>query len=223
MNDNQDENPYAEKVTSIFKANVKKKSTPETTGVSFQVNGNSNIVGNGITVINTTEAPKLKIERGPIPGTIGYNSGLKIRIIELFNKIGDSRKQRFGDRAFPVLYSNFKKDFKIKNQKWSIIWDWPEECAPEIIRYLNDKFNNTIDGRISVVAKRPDYIHTRPHLYKKEKELLFNIGESFDGDWLRGKLKELFGETSHTKLTHLQHWQWVCHLEAMVKAQIGEK
>jgi len=179
-----------------------------------------NIIGNGNVQVGgdfivTTKQPEKKIL--PPPDSIGADPLLKQRITTLFNKIGDERKKRFRDSAFPAMYRNFKKDFKIKNNKWTIIWTWPKECTPAIIDYLENKYSNTIQGRKERAARKPGYIQARPHLYKREKEILEQLGYTMDSPEIRELLQTYFGVSSHTKLAHLEHWQLVFYLEGLVK------
>jgi len=161
--------------------------------------------------------PSLKVL--PPPDSIGGQGMLKKAIQDRFNALGDRRKKRFGQSAYGVMYSKFKSDFKIqKNVPWTDIWSWPVETAPAIIRYLDEKLANTIEGRISGAVNKSGYIHTRPHLYKLEKELLEHFDLKLDSPEVREKLQIFFGTTSHTKLSHLQHWQWVCYLEGQVRS-----
>jgi hypothetical protein len=157
----------------------------------------------------------------PPADSIGADPLLKQRITTLFNKIGEQREKRFGKRAYSVLYSNFKRDWGIKNNKYTIIWTWPKECAPAIIEYLEDKYNNTIQGRIERAASMKGYIHTRPQLYRKEIELLEHLELNMKSQEVRMLLEAYFGASSHTQLSHLNHWQLVCYLEGLVK-QIEE-
>jgi len=196
------------------------KLTPEkiesTTFMNIAGNRNVQVAGDYIT---TTKQPKQIIL--PPPDSIGSNPLLKQRITTLFNKIGEQREKRFGKRAYSVLYSNFKRDWGIKNNKYTIIWTWPKECAPAIIEYLEDKYNNTIQGKIERAAGMKGYIHTRPHLYKKEKELLDHLDLNMQSQEVRTLLKDYFGLSSHTQLSHLEHWELVCYLEGLIK-QIEE-
>lgn len=148
----------------------------------------------------------------PSPESIGSDTLLKERIQTLFNKIGEEREKRFGKQAYSVLYKKFKSDFKIKNNPWTIIWTWPKSCAEEIISYLENKYSNTKQGRIEKAASRSNYIHTRPQLYKKETELLSQIGLKTSSPEVKSLLKQYFGVNSHTELKHLQHWLFVKYL-----------
>ena len=86
-----------------------------------------------------------------------------------------------------------------------------------IQNYLIEKFNNTIEGRMQKAANRDNYLHTRPHLYKKEKELLEHLGLEMESKEVKKLLMEYFNVNSHRDLTHLEHWQLVCYLEGKVK------
>jgi hypothetical protein len=156
----------------------------------------------------------------PPLNSIGADALLKQAIQTRFNKIGESREKRFGKKAYAVMYNNFKRDFQIGKAQWTIVWTWPVACADAVIKYLDDKYANTIAGRLENATKRSNYLHTRPNLYKKEIELLSHLGYSLDSEFVKDSLKRFFGVTSHTMLSHLEHWQWVCHLEAIVQGQV---
>lgn len=164
--------------------------------------------------ITTNKMPDIKTL--PPPESIGGNPLLKQSIISRFNKLGEEREKRFGKSAYPAMYANFKRDFGIKERKWTKIWEWPEVCAEQIIRYLDDKYNNTKAGRIEKAATRPGYIHKRPYLFKREKEFLSQLELDIKSQEVKHSLQEYFGVTSHKNLTNLQHWQWVCYLEKEV-------
>jgi hypothetical protein len=171
--------------------------------------------------IRVTKKPDIRIL--PPIGSIGAKSLLKQRIIELFNKIGEEREKRFEKQAYPVMYKNFKRDFGIKHARWTIIWEWPEECAEIIIDYLEQKYSNTIAGRIRNAEMKRNRIPKRKNLYTREKELLEQIGLSMNSKEVTEHLSNYFGVTSHTQLTNLQHWQWVCYLEGEVRKIVGEE
>ena len=183
--------------------------------ISQKITGNRNVQVAGDYKVTTTKPPDIKVM--PSPESIGAVPLLKQRIITLFNKIGGQREKRFGKKAYPVMYGNFKKDFSIKNNPYTIIWTWPKECAPVIIDYLEDKYKNTIQGRIEKAASQKGYFHTRSQLYKMEKKLLAHLGLDMKSFEVKQLLKEFFGVTSHAKITHLEHWQIVCYFEGLVK------
>lgn len=200
---------------------------------SIDIKGNGNIgnldiggnVGNGnkgnlsIGGNITVKAKSGKIHYLPPPGTIGANPHLKETIGTLFNKLGEEREKRFGKQAYPVMYNNFKREFGIKNNPWTIIWGWLEGCAPDIIDYLKEKYDNTIQGRIEKAAKRLGRLPSRPQLRKEERELLSHLGLSTDSMETKEMLFNSFQITSHKHLTHSQHWQFVVYLRE-VKDQI---
>ncbi len=165
---------------------------------------------------NVNKPPDKKIL--PSPESIGGNPLLKSSIIKRFDKLGEEREKRFGKSAYAKMYSTFKKDFGIeKKDKWTKIWEWPEGCAKEIIQYIDGKYNNTKAGRIEKAAKKSDYIHTRPHLFKKEKEFLSQLGIDMKSPLVKESLQTYFGASSHKELTNLEHWKWVCYLEKEVE------
>jgi hypothetical protein len=167
--------------------------------------------------INNYTTKKVNKTIGPSPGSIGYDPLLKNRIKTLVDEIGDERKKRFGPSAYSVVAKQIRSKFKIKKgEKWTVIWLWPRECAEEIIEFLEDLYGETIGGRIKKAASRKNYMHTRPQLYRIEKELLSHLGLKLDSKEVKVLLKEYFGVTSHTKLTHNQHWQLVRFFEDQV-------
>jgi len=164
----------------------------------------------------------LKVSFLPPPGTIGANSLLKQAIIERFNKVGEQREKRFGKRAYSVMYKNFKHDFEIKNQAWTVIWNWPEATADAIIGYLDDKYANTIAGRNEAAIASGTMIPGKGHLFAQERELLAHLGLEISSPEVKEALYKFFLVKSHTKLTKSKHWQWVLYLEAQVREFIGE-
>lgn len=199
----------------------KKRASSKTAQVTIK--GDRNIVGNHNIQTDqvhiTTQAPNLKIM--PPPGSIGADPLLKQSIQARFNKLGEARALRFPGSAYEMMYAIFKNDFGIKNNKWTIIWTWPRECAPAIIEYLDDKYANTIPGRLQKATQRKNYLHTRPRLYQREKEILTFFGLEIGSPEVKKALHEYFGVTTHTKLSHLDHWQWVCYLEELLKKMEG--
>lgn len=191
------------------------KKSPSQVNLKIEGNNNTQIAGDGFVIVNYNP-PKTNIKILPPRNSIGEDPLLKNRIQTLFNKIGDERKKRFGQSAYPAMYNKFKTDFKIKNNKWTVIWEWPKECADEIICYLESKYYNTVQGRLERAASKKNYLHARPFLYKKEKELLSHLGLKLDSKEVKEYLQQYFGVTSHTKLGHLEHWQFVCYIEGLV-------
>lgn len=162
------------------------------------------------------------IARLPIPKTIGANGLMKSTIIEKFNRLGVEREKRFGKSAYAVMYKNFQREMKLgKNQKWTVIWDWPESAAKAICDYLDGKWKNTIAGRRESAKTKPNYIPNRPQLFAKEKEWLAVLGLEIESDETRHLLERAFGVTSHRSINHLQHWLFVLQLEQIVKDRVG--
>ncbi len=172
--------------------------------------------------LNVKSQGKPVIQHLPPPGTIGANTLLKNAIIERFNKLGEEREKRFGKGAYGAMYKIFKTDFAIKKNKWTVIWDWPEAMGDAIIKYLDEKYANTISGRIAGAIERGTAIPGRGYLYAREKELLEQIGLSISSPAVKEALSRYFGVNSHTKLTIVKHWQWVEYLEQLIKEMIGE-
>jgi len=171
--------------------------------------------------ITTLKQPDIKIL--PSPESIGGNPLLKQSIKARFDRLGEEREKRFGKQAYSVMYKNFKRDFSIKKSKWIDIWEWPEACADEILRYLGEKYANTIAGRVEKAATKPGYIHTRAYLFQREKEFLSQLGFDVKSQEVKDCLQKYFGVISHKELTNLQHWKWVCYLEKEVEKIYGEE
>jgi len=175
--------------------------------ISQTTHGNANIQQ----VIITEKAPRVNYL--PPPDTIGSDGFLKQRIMELLNKIGDARKSRGLENAHAVVRARLKKDLGIKDNPWTIIWQWPKECAPDIIVYLEDKYARTIPGKIKAASKGEGHVPTRGRLYEKEKELLDHFDLKMNSAQVKALLLQKFGVESHSDLTHAQHLQWVRYLE----------
>lgn len=162
------------------------------------------------------------IKRLPIPKTIGASAAMKRTIVEKFDRLGKEREKRFGKKAYSVMYKNFRTEMKMKkDQKWTVIWDWPETAAKTICQHLDDKWSNTIAGRKESAKDRPDYVPTRPQLFAKEKEWLAVLGLELDSDETRHLLQRSFGVDSHRAITHSQHWLFVLELEQLIKDRVG--
>ena len=159
---------------------------------------------------------KATITIAPPDGSIGSDSQLRQTIQNLFNKIGEARQKRLGKNPYAAMLKKFKSDFGITG-KYTDYLLWPQSCASVIIKYLNDKYNNTINGRIEKASKKENYIHTRDHLYRIERELLDHLGIEWKSEKHNSLLKEKFDTDSHRALTHLQHWQLVCYLKDQVE------
>jgi len=186
--------------------------------------GDGNIqVGNlrGDLKIQTPKRPVFRFL--PARGTIGDSDLLRKRISELFNRLGDERKKRFGESAYGVMYRKFKRDFGIENNPWTVVWGWPEAAAQAVTDYLSDKCANTIAGRKERAAKKAGRLPRRPQLYKQERELLSQLGLEMSSPEVGEALLRYFGVRSHTELSHHDHWLWVCRLQREVREIIGEE
>ena len=212
---------FPEKPVGDFGKNNRSKG--QAAAVNQTATGNNNIQISGIkggVSFHTRSNPKISML--PPIGTIGANSLLKQSIKERFNKIGEEREKRFGKAAYSVMYKNFKRDFEIKNNAWTVIWEWPEETVNTIINYLDEKYANTIAGRIEKAIKKGTMIPAKGYLYAQEKKLLAELDLKISSPEVKEALHKYFGVTTHTKLTKSKHWQWVLYLEAQVRKYIGE-
>lgn len=187
--------------------------------VSQTIKGDRNVQVAG-DMINVVSQGSTKIKILPPENSIGADSLLKASIQERFNKIGEAREKRFGKNAYSALYTSFKGHFKIKNNRWTIIWTWPRECAQEIIDYLDDLYKNTIQGRIEMAGKKKGALPSHGQLYAKEKKLLDHLGYELSGPDVKQALSQYFGVTSHTELSHEQHWLWVKYLEGFARKRV---
>jgi hypothetical protein len=163
------------------------------------------------------KSPKGKINILPPPNSIGTNLLLKQRIQTLFNKIGDEREKRFPGTGYSVLARKFKSDFGIKDNKWTIIWTYPIECATEIVEYLEYKYANTIRGKKEKAWGKRNYIPPRNILFAEESRLLAQLGLTTKSEEVKSMLNDFFGVNSHIELNSNQHWQFVKYLETVVK------
>lgn len=183
---------------------------------SIKGSGNVQVAGGvGSMTIRTAKGPKIVI--APAPDSIGANGLLKEQIKEAFGKLGTEREKRFGKSAYQTLYATFKNDFHIpKELPWTIIWDWPESRSPEILQYLEGKYDNTIAGKIEKAAKKPGYQHTRGQLFAREKELLDHLGLKPSSPEVKDEMRRVFGTDTHKNLDPRQHANWVAHIERWV-------
>jgi len=205
--------PEVTKQTGKSKSPKKQKSTVPSDGISQIVEGTNNI--QIAKIYNVSKPPEKKIL--PPPNSIGSDPLLKQRIQTLFNKIGDEREKRFPNSGYSVLARKFKSDFGIKNNKWTVIWTYPIGCAQEIIKYLEDKYANTIQGRKDNAWSKENYIPPRNIMYEKETKLLLHLGLTTKSAEVKEMLNNSFGVLSHTNLSINQHWQFVKYLENLIK------
>lgn len=229
INRNRKSKPQLDSVKPAEPIPATEMLVPKLSGVDHKC-VNQNAKGSGIVqiaadnmgpvTINSRSGPR--ILRLPTPGTIGATPLLKQGITERFNKLGEERAKRFGSSAFSTMYSKFKRDFGIKNNKWTVIWDWASETADTIITYLDEKYANTIAGRIEAATSKGTRIPSKGQLFGREKELLEQVELEISSPEVKDILFRFFGVTSHTQLSQTQHWQWVLYLEKHVRELIGE-
>lgn len=203
------------------KAAPRTKSAAKVNQAIENGSNNTQIVGDNNTFnFKGKSGPKVQIL--PSAESIGGNPDIKTSILERFNRLGEEREKRFGKSAYQVMYGKFKSDFGIKSGAWTIIWNWPIERAGAIINYLDALYDNTIQGRKEKAFKKEGRIPSKPHLFKRETELLAFLGYTTKSPEVKQMLQERFRVTSHAHLTQAQLWQLVCHLEGLVKKMVGE-
>jgi hypothetical protein len=194
-----------------------------TKNIQQTITGNNNIqVGAIRGNLNIRPQAKTTVKILPPPGTIGANPLLQQAIKERFNKLGEEREKRFGKNAYSAMYNTFKKDFDIKNDKWTAICNWPEATADTKIRYLDAKYANTISGRLKNAIVKGTFVPTKGHSFAREKELLAQLDLEIASPQVKEYLKKYFEVESHTKLSRTAHWQWVLYLEQLVQKMFGE-
>jgi hypothetical protein len=95
----------------------------------------------------TIKTQRPRIQRGPIPGTVGADPYMKGEIEKLVKRLGDFRCwQRGKDKAgstFPAIYKKYLSD------KGCAVFDTPQERFEEAVGYFHDKIDKTMLGRIN--------------------------------------------------------------------------
>lgn len=215
--------------TEPIEESVKPKRAPrskpaQTAGNAVNISGSNNSiaqVGNGNTyndhktVIQTL---KTTLEVAPPPGSIGANPLLRSRIDKLFKAINKFRAERLGDKyKYGALYGEMARHFGLKAKEWTDMWLWPESRADEVIHFLEDKRDNTQQGRVNKAASRPGYKHTRGHLFRLEKEALAKLEWDGNSDAVRELRYRLIGKSSRSDMSDNEFANWVAHLEGEVR------
>ena len=95
----------------------------------------------------TIKTHRPKIQRAPIPGTVGADPYMKGELEKLVKRLGDFRCwQRGKDKApsiFPAIYKNYLRDKKCA------VFDTPQERFDEAVEYFHRKIDDTKLGRIN--------------------------------------------------------------------------
>lgn len=182
--------------------------------------GNGNTYNDHKTVIQTL---KTTVEVAPPPGSIGAHPLLRSRIDKLFKAINKFRAERLGDKyKYGAIYGEMARHFGLKAKEWTDMWLWPESRADEVIHFLEDKRDNTRQARVNKASSRPGYKHTRPHLFRLEKEALAKLGWDDKSDAVRDLRYRLIGKSSRSDMMDNEFRNWVAHLEAEVRRVHGE-
>jgi hypothetical protein len=187
---------------------------------TIAVNGNGNQVAGGN--INNTHirvtGRAAKIEIPLPPGSIGANPLLRQRIDNLFKQINEYRYERLGKKyRFGTIHGELAKAFDLKAKDWKQMWLWPEARADDVIKWLEDKRDNTQQGRIEKAARREGYRHTRPHLFRIEKECLEKLDWDGSSDEVRAMRYRLIGKASRADMSYDELARWVAYLQGEVK------
>lgn len=189
---------------------------------SISGNGNTQIAGNiGKLTVRAPKAPKVEIT--PAPGTIGANHFLRDRIEDLIKKINQKRYERLGDKfKFGAIYGDLARAFGLKAADWKALWLWPESRADELIRWLEEKRDNTQPGRIEKAARREGYRHTRGHLFRIEQECLDRLELDADSVAVKDARWRVTGKRSRKDMSDNELRNWVAFLEREVARAHGE-
>ncbi|SMF94338.1 hypothetical protein SAMN02949497_1648 [Methylomagnum ishizawai] len=191
------------------------------------VNGNGNQVAGGdinnTTHIRVAGSSRPKIEVLPPPGSIGANPLLRVRIDDLFKQINDFRHKRLGKSfRFSGIHGDLAKAFGLKSKEWRQIWLWQESRADEVIAWLEAKRDNTQQGRIEKAARGEGYRHTRPHLFRIEKECLEKLGWDGSSPEVRAMRYRMIGKESRADMSYNELARWVAYVQEEVKRFHGE-
>lgn len=163
------------------------------------------------------------MKSGHPPGSIGANPLLKSRIIKIFKKINEFRAERLGSKyKYGAIHGDLARHFGLKAKEWTDIWLWPDSRADEVISFLEDKRDNTLQGRVNKAASRAGYKHTRGHLFRLEGEALAKLEWDGSSDTVRELRYRLVGKTSRSDMTDNEFANWVAHLEGEVRRAHGE-
>lgn len=189
---------------------------------SIRGRNNVQISGTGNKVVIAPGPVKETIRVDPPSGTIGDNATLKKRIQALAKEILDSRLKRLGSTfEFGKFWYGMARNFEhLGVEKWADIWMLKEGHAPEVIEYLEEARDNTIDGRIKKAAKRKGYQHKRGHLFALEKQYAEHLG--WNEEDIRKEMRLVTGKDSHKELGLGEHQTFVDHLERLVDKLYGE-
>ncbi len=187
---------------------------------SIKGNGNVQVAGT-VQQLTVRSSKSPKIEVAPPSGSIGANPALRIRIEGLIKQINEYRYQRLGKAfKFAALYGELAKAFGLKPSDWKSIWLWHECWAKELIDWLEDKLDNTMQGRINKVAKGEGYQHARGHLFGMEKDYLAQLG--WEDKDARTRRQLITGKTSRADMDDNEFRNWVGYLRREVEQMYGE-
>ncbi|EBU8698761.1 hypothetical protein AABH71_003158 [Salmonella enterica] len=216
------------------KKNVKKRASPSqkiegdkniqvgSAHLQQSIKGHSNVqVGGSVSSLTVHSGSKATINLAPAVGSIGANPSFRFRIEELVKEINDYRYQRLGNTFnFRALYGELGKAFGFKPSEWKKIWLCDESLAPEVIKWLEGKRDNTIQGRIKKATKGEGYKHSRGHLFRIESDYLKQLG--WDEKITRDRRKLITGAASRKDITDVEFQNWVGYLRRELNKMYGE-
>lgn len=187
---------------------------------SIKGNGNFQIAGSvGNVNIHTTKGPTITMTAPA--GSLGANPAFRARIEGLLKQINDYRYQRLGKSfKFAALYGDFAKAFGLDPKNWKDIWMFDESRAMEVIPWLEDKLNNTQQGRVEKAAKGEGYAHSRGHLFRVEKDYLEQL--RWDEAYAKQQRQLVTGKTSRADMKDVEFRRWVDYLRRKAEEIYGE-
>lgn len=188
-------------------------------------NGGINVFGG---VVHVTQAAEQKPQarskkEAPVypANSIGQSSDLVVRIELLLQQIIDFQYQRYGKKFNgAIVYSELGRAFGFSAKTWKQIYKLDISMAPEVIGWLESRRDKTYHGRTANAASKPGYVHTRPHMFRVEKEWLEQLG--WDDKQRKQQLNLIIGKESRRHMTNPEFLRWINHLERQVQAMYGE-
>lgn len=186
------------------------------------IKGNGNVqIGGGVNALHIGTGRPLKVEMAAPDGTIGADPTLRARIESLIKQVNDYRYQRLGKAfRFAALHGELAKAFGMSPKNWKSLWLLDRAMAPDVIGWLQQRLDNTQQGRIDRAAGRRDYAHTRGHLFAQEKEYLLQLG--WDDEQAREQRYLCTGKASRRDMSNGEFQQWVSYLYRSLGRIYGE-
>jgi hypothetical protein len=176
---------------------------------NMRLGNNGKVIGRVEHLTVVTGSPKLEVP--PPPTSIGADSALRLRIDGLLNEIRENRSKYHGaNTRWGAINGELAKAFGLPPRNWKQIYLLDVCRAEEVIAWLEEKRDNTIQGRIKKAASRPGYRHSRGHLFGQEKEYLEKL--EWDDATARERRGLVTGKTSRADMSDDELRNWVAYL-----------